>query len=311
MYRAKREQKGGAAYYDLNMGKAVTARMELEQRLRLAIRDRRFCCAFQPKVDIRTHEVMGFEALVRWRDDRGQISAPGNFVGLAIELGLIDPITNFVLGEAASAIDQLDQEFGPETTMSINVAAKQAGDPTFMRSFAAALQETGRAERFMLEITEDALLAKNQFQGQVLPMLRDTGVRVSIDDFGTGYSSLAVLADLTVDEVKVDRSFITAIHQRPRSQSVLKTIESLGHALGMSVIAEGVETFEELAYLQAATQIRYAQGYYFSRPFFLEDFSHSRLAAGGSDARIAPMNRERAETRPAYSARTAAGFRRG
>jgi EAL domain-containing protein (putative c-di-GMP-specific phosphodiesterase class I) len=108
-------------------------------------------------------------------------------------------------------------------------------------------------------------------------MLRALGVKVSIDDFGTGYSSLSALADITADEIKVDRSFITDIHCRPRSQSVLKAIESLASALGMVVIAEGVETFEELAYLQAATRIRYAQGFYFARPFFLEDVGLGRM----------------------------------
>jgi EAL domain-containing protein (putative c-di-GMP-specific phosphodiesterase class I) len=103
---------------------------------------------------------------------------------------------------------------------------------------------------------------------QVLPMLREIRMRVSIDDFGTGYSSLSALADITADELKVDRSFISSIHERPRSQSALRAIESLGHALGMSIVAEGVETFEELAYLQAATRIRQAQGYYFSKPFW-------------------------------------------
>jgi EAL domain-containing protein (putative c-di-GMP-specific phosphodiesterase class I) len=129
-----------------------------------------------------------------------------------------------------------------------------------MRAFAGALAETGCPQRFMIEVTEDAFLAKNDFQSQVLPLLREVGVRVSIDDFGTGYSSLSALADITADEIKVDRSFITAIHQRPRSQSVLKAIESLCHALGLTIVAEGVETFEELAYLQGATRIRYAQG---------------------------------------------------
>ena len=128
----------------------------------------------------------------------------------------------------------------------------------------------------MIELTEDAFLAKSQFQLQVLPMLREIGVRVSIDDFGTGYSSLSALADITADEIKVDRSFITAIHQRPRSQSVLQGDRVAGHALGMTVVAEGVETFEELAYLQAATRIRYAQGYYFAKPFFLDDFSRTQ-----------------------------------
>jgi cyclic di-GMP phosphodiesterase Gmr len=118
---------------------------------------------------------------------------------------------------------------------------------------------------------------------------------------------LSALADITADEIKVDRSFITAIHQRPRSQSVLKMIESLSHALGMTVIAEGVETFEELAYLQAATRIRYAQGFYFAKPFFLDDFSRSRRVA--CDGRTAQMPRERPETRAARASRVIADAR--
>src|SRR5262245_35032599 len=127
-------------------------------------------------------------------------------------------------------------------------------------------------------------------------MLRDIGARVSIDDFGTGYSSLSVLADITADEIKIDRSFITGIHQRPRSQSVLKAIESLSHALGMTMVAEGVETFEELAYLQAATRIRYAQGFYFAKPLFLAD-----VVGQGLDAsqRAIPTSRERPDNRAA------------
>ncbi len=304
MSRAKSGGKGSAAVFDPNMGRAITARMELEQRLRLAIRDRQFRCAFQPKVDIRSQEVVGFEALIRWCDDRGAIQAPSDFVGLAIELGLIDPITQFVTTEAVNALEQLDDAFGTATTMSINVAAKQAGDLKFMRAFAETLADTERAHRFMLELTEDAFLQKSRFQMHVLPMLREIGVRVSIDDFGTGYSSLSALADITADEIKVDRSFITAIHQRPRSQSVLKTIESLSDALGMTVIAEGVETFEELAYLQAATRIRYAQGFYFAKPFFLDDFKKTKRVA--PDVRAVSMPRERFETRGERSARVTA-----
>ena len=299
--RAKSGSKGSAAVFDRNMGQAVTARMELEQRLRLAIRDRQFRCAFQPKVDIRSEEVVGFEALIRWCDERGTIQAPSDFVGLAIELGLIDPITQFVTAEAVNALEQLDGEFGADTTMSINVAAKQAGDLKFMRALTDALADTGCPQRFMLELTEDAFLARSRFQLHVLPMLREIGVRVSIDDFGTGYSSLSELADITADEIKVDRSFITAIHQRPRSQSVLKAIESLSDALGMTVIAEGVESFEELAYLQAATRIRYAQGFYFAKPFFLEDFSTTKRVAPGARALAQP--RERTETRGVHSPR--------
>jgi diguanylate cyclase (GGDEF)-like protein/PAS domain S-box-containing protein len=303
MYQAKTNSKGGAIYFDVAMGRSITARMELEQRLRLAIRDSKFCCAFQPKVDIRSEEVVGFETLVRWRDEDGEIQAPGSFIGLAIELGLIDPITHFVLAETLGSIERLDAAFGGDTTISINIAAKQASDLEFMKAIAEILKDSRYAERIMLELTEDAFVAKSRFQMQVLPMLREIGVRVSIDDFGTGYSSLSVLADITADEIKVDRSFITGIHERPRSQSVLRTIESLGLGLGMDIIAEGVETFEELAYLQAASRIRYAQGFYFSKPFFLEDLVETRNldTRAQQDARPEPERRERYAQRAAVA----------
>jgi c-di-GMP phosphodiesterase Gmr len=308
MYRAKSGTKGAAAFYDLKMGETVTARMELEQRLRLAIRDCQFCCAFQPKIDIRSQEVVGFETLVRWRDSNQEIQPPSSFIGLATELGLIDPITRFVLAESIRSLDLLDDAFGPGKTIAINVAAKQAGDFNFMRAFGDTLKESRCADRFIVEVTEDAFIAKNQFQAEVLPMLRDIGVRVSIDDFGTGYSSLSVLADITADEIKIDRSFITDIHQRPRSQSILKAIESVSYALGMSVVAEGVETFEELAYLLGATRIRYAQGYHFAKPFFLEDGVKTSGVDG--NGRVIALGRERPESREAAAPRAATGTRR-
>src|SRR5262249_27367364 len=180
---------------------------------------------------------------------------------LAIERVLIDTITNFVVSEAINSIERLDEAFGTNTSISVNVASKQAGDMNFMRGFIERLKASRYAERIMLELTEDAFTSKSQFQTEVLPTLREIGVRVSIDDFGTGFSSLSMLADIIADEVKVDRSFISNIHERPRNQSVLRAIESLAHALDMSIIAEGVETFEELAYLRTATRIRYAQGF--------------------------------------------------
>jgi diguanylate cyclase (GGDEF)-like protein len=308
MYRAKSGAKGAAAFYDVAVGQAMSARMELEQRLRLAIRDRRFCCAFQPKVDIRSQEVVGFETLVRWRDDDGDIHSPLSFIGLATELGVIDPITHFVLAEAIRSIDLLDDAFGAGKTIAVNVAARQAGDPRFMRSFVDALETSGHADRFIVEVTEDAFIATNQFQTHILPMLRNVGARVSIDDFGTGYSSLSVLADITADEIKIDRSFITDVHRRPRNQSVLKAMESVSSALGMSVVAEGVESFEELAYLLGATRIRFAQGYHFAKPFFLEEIVKTHGARG--DERVIATERRRPERRPAAAARAAAGMRR-
>ena len=282
MYRVKDGAKGAAALFDPDMGRAMAARMAQEQRLRLAVRDGRFCCAFQPKVDIRTQEVIGVEALIRLRDEDGVIQPPGQFIGLAVELGLIDDITYLALAAIVRSMDLLDDAFGPQATISINVAAKQAGEAKFMAGFCEELQATGCANRFMVEVTEDAFLAGSRFQTDFVPMLRAIGTRVSVDDFGTGYSSLATLADVTADEIKIDRSFITGIHQRPRSQSVLKAIEALSEALGMTVIAEGVETFEEVAYLQAATRIRFAQGYYFAKPIFLEELAPARRAVGAA-----------------------------
>jgi cyclic di-GMP phosphodiesterase Gmr len=299
MYRVKNSGKGMAAFFDSSMEREALARMKIEQSLRMAILEKRFCCAFQPKVDIRTQDVKGIEALVRLRDDGGVIQAPGTFVNLAVELGLIDDLTHLVLAEIVKSIDLINETFGPHATISINVAAKQAGNPEFMRPFARALEETGFPQRFMIEVTEDAFVTKSLFQDEILPLLRKIGVGISIDDFGIGYSSLSALADITADELKIDRSFITDIHKRPRSQGILRAIESLSEALGMTVIAEGIESYEELAYLQAATKIRFAQGYYFAKPIFLEDL---KLAAPAmSESRASLATRPVQENRQVYS----------
>jgi diguanylate cyclase (GGDEF)-like protein len=305
MYRVKNATKGAAAIFDVSMEREALARMATEQSLRLAILDKRFCCAFQPKVDIRTEEIKGIEALVRLRDDDGIIQAPGTFINLAVELGLIDELTHLVLAEIMKSIDLINERFGANTSISINVAAKQAGNPLFMTSFAEALEATGCPARFIIEVTEDAFVAKTHFQTEILPMFRKLGVGISIDDFGIGYSSLSALADITADEIKIDRSFIVDIHQRPRSQGILRAIESLSEALGMTVIAEGIETFEELAYLQAATKIRYAQGYYFSRPVFLEELRPADR--GFSDARAGSFGRQLEQARPVAARATRYG----
>jgi diguanylate cyclase (GGDEF)-like protein len=295
MYRVKSEGKGAAVFFDASMEREALARMKIEQSLRLAILEKRFCCAFQAKVDIRTQAIKGIEALVRLRDDEGVIQAPGTFINLAVELGLIDELTHLVLAEIVRSIDLINDTFGHDTTISMNVAAKQACNPEFMHTLAQALEATGYPERFMIEVTEDAFVTKTQFQNEILPVFRKLGVGISIDDFGIGYSSLSALADITADEIKIDRSFITDIHKRPRSQGILRAIESLSEALGMTVIAEGIESFEELAYLQAATKIRYAQGYYFSRPVFLEELKPVMQMM--SENRVSSTSRPREETR--------------
>jgi cyclic di-GMP phosphodiesterase Gmr len=280
MYKAKGHARGNMAIFNIGMQHEAVHKMESEQRLRQAIVDKQVCCAYQPKVNIRTQEIEGVEVLARLRNEAGEVQAPATFIDLAVELGLIDDLTHLVLHEIKDSIDIIDDAFGSGVRLSINVAAKQAANHKFMVGYAEALKATGYPERFVIEITEDAFISKSEFQRDILPMLRSVGVGISIDDFGVGYSSLSALADMTADELKIDRSFITDIHKRPRSQGILRAIESLGEALNIKVVAEGIETFEELAYLQAATRITVAQGYYFSKPIFLEQFDPARLGPG-------------------------------
>jgi diguanylate cyclase (GGDEF)-like protein/PAS domain S-box-containing protein len=270
MHQAKADRKGSTRYFDLAMGDALTASTDMEQRLRTAVREGHIRTAFQPKVGIGRGDIVGFEALARWVDSSGEVASPSKFIALASELGIIDSITNFVLDDVISCLPHLRRHFGSDISVSINIAARQAGDVAFMNSLIDRLRAEGIADAIVLELTEEALVAAQRFERRVLPRLRAIGVRVSIDDFGTGYSSLSTLADITVDEVKVDRAFITSIHERPRSQGILRAIESLCQALNIDVVAEGVETVLELDYLADKTSIRLVQGYYYSRPQYIE-----------------------------------------
>ncbi len=270
MYRAKLDRKGSAQYFTAAMGEALTARMAMEQRLRAALRDRRFIALYQPKVELDGGRLVGFEALVRGVQPDGTLTLPAEFIDLAVELGLLDQITALVRDDVLQALPRLRAHFGEAVTVSLNIAARQASDVAFMDDLTRDITPD-QARGLMLELTEDALVAAEPFQHRVLPLLRARGLRVSIDDFGTGYSSLAMLSDEIADEVKIDRAFICEVHQRPRSQSILRAIESLCGALGIAVVAEGVETAEELAYLRRHTHIRCAQGYWFAKPLRLED----------------------------------------
>jgi EAL domain-containing protein (putative c-di-GMP-specific phosphodiesterase class I) len=293
MYRGKSAGTGTVKFFDSTIEHAAIEQSRLEQRLRLAIRDRRVSCAYQPKVDVHAGRIYGVEVLLRWMDEDGVIQPPGDFIALAIELGLMDELTYLILEKTVQSIDRINEAFGEAASISINVAAKQAGDIRFMQALLERIAETGFATRFILEITEEAFVSKSTFQESVLPLIREIGARVSIDDFGVGYSSLSALADITADEVKIDRSFITNLHQRPRNQNILKAVEALSRSLGMEVIVEGLETFEELAYLKACTTIRYAQGYYFSRPVMLEELgvTHDESLRQAQVTRLQSQNR--------------------
>ena len=270
MYTAKDVAKGSVCYFTDAMGSAALAQMRLEEQLRQAIVGRQFRCAFQPKYDLTSMRVVGFEALARWIDDLGEVRQPSSFIDAAARVALLDDVTMLIVDDALNSIPLLDARHGTDTFISINVSAKQISNIAFMDRLIAQLSSSPWCRRLMLEATEEAFIEPDILREQVIPKLRRAGIRLSIDDFGRGYSSLSTLANIPADEVKVDRAFITDIHRRPRNQSVLKAIESLCGALGMAVVAEGVETRAELDYLLTHTSIRVAQGYLLARPFFTE-----------------------------------------
>lgn len=266
MYRAKLASKTCPVYFNNQMAEAQSVKMELETRLRRAIREEQFLCMFQPKVDLKTGRICSFEALVRWQDEHGEIYAPGSFIDLATELGLLDEISKFVLDAAIKTFRKLDPVFGDETSIAINIAGVQANDIDFMKSLIARIVASGCSRRIILEITEDAMVTTAHFKKLVKPLLNASKIRVSIDDFGTGYSSIAAMTQLEVDELKIDRSFISEIHSTALNQKILYAIEHMALAMKLPLVAEGVETGEELKYLIENTNVDIGQGYYFSRP---------------------------------------------
>ena len=280
MYQAKSSSKGGVGFYNKALGKAATERMSLERRLRNALDNRQFKCMLQPRVGILDGRVVGFEALARWIDDNGVVQRPGRFLSVASELGLLDDITYTIVDTLAADLPRLDARFDDKVKYSLNISAQQAGKPLFMSALVKRIDSLGCASRVIVELTEEAFVAAGPFQSRVLPLLREAGIGVSIDDFGTGFSCLSILADITADELKVDRSLIASIHRRPRSQSILRAIVSLGNALGLEVVAEGIESEEDRQYLLESTSIRFGQGYLFSRPRFASELIGARDPIG-------------------------------
>lgn len=278
MYRAKSSSKGSIAYFNEKLGREARERLSLEHRLRRAIVERQITCALQQKVDMHQQRVVGFEALVRWVEGPGIIHPPGLFLPLANELGLLDDLTGIVLDTLIQALPELDARFGRGVTYSFNLSPSQAARLPFMQQIIQRIANTGRPRDFILEFTEDAIVATGPFQSRVLPLLKEARIGVSIDDFGKGYSSLAVLADVTADELKVDRSLITGIQDRPRSQVILRAIDSLSTALGVSVVAEGVEEEAEKEYLQRSSSIQIGQGFLFHRPQLVADLLEREVA---------------------------------
>jgi diguanylate cyclase (GGDEF)-like protein/PAS domain S-box-containing protein len=266
MYLAKEEGKNNFQFFSNAINSQMVERLELENALRRAVERDEFHVHYQPKLDVATNEITGVEALLRWDSPALGSVPPARFIPVAEEMGLIIPLGRWVL-KAACAQNVAWQAQGlPAMTMAVNLSPRQFRDPDLLHNVAAALEETGMAPALLdLEITEGMLMHNLDQAITKLNALKEMEVRLSIDDFGTGYSSLAQLKRLPIDTLKVDRSFIRDLPSDREDQAITQAIIAMGRTLGVTVIAEGVETAEQQSFLQShhCDQI---QGFYFSRP---------------------------------------------
>jgi diguanylate cyclase (GGDEF)-like protein/PAS domain S-box-containing protein len=266
MYRAKAEGRNRYRFFEPAMTVQARARMALEMSLRPALAREEFELHYQPRVDLRSMEVVGMEALIRWRHPQQGMVPPQQFIGIAEETGLINPIGRWVLREACRQTRRLYEEFGRPIRVSVNVSARQLAQPGFVAEVREALADAGLCPSALeLELTESALIEDIERTAAMLGELQALGVKLAVDDFGTGYSGLAYLRRLPIDVLKLDRSFVLQDDGRISAFDFVKAFVDMAHALQMSVVAEGVETAEVLDFLRAASCDE-AQGYLLGRP---------------------------------------------
>jgi diguanylate cyclase (GGDEF)-like protein/PAS domain S-box-containing protein len=266
MYQAKEGGRSRTRVFDTSMHSRAMELLSLESDLRRAVERESFLLHYQPIVELASGRVAGLEALTRWEhSDRGLVS-PVEFVELAEETGLILEIGRFALQRACVDMQAWLQAFPLELEISVNISSRQFSQPNLVDQVASALTESGLPpSRLKLEITESVIMENAESAISMLSRLKELGARVSIDDFGTGYSSLGYLLRFPADTIKIDRSFVSALARGRRNQQLVEAIVSLSRGLGMDVVAEGVETEEQRALLQALG-CRYGQGFLFSRP---------------------------------------------
>jgi predicted signal transduction protein with EAL and GGDEF domain len=265
LYRAKSEGRSTYHFFEKDMDAAIQKRRMIEAGLRLALQKNELRIVYQPLVGLRENRVTCLEALLRWdHEDKGTIS-PAEFIPVAEETGLIVPIGEWVLREACRAATR----WPTDARVAVNLSPVQFKNKRLFETVHAALVETGLPPtRLELEITESLLLNDNEQTLQTLHRLRAIGVRISMDDFGTGYSSLSYLRSFPFDKIKIDRSFMRDLESRGDSLAIIKAVIGLGHSLGMSTTAEGVETEEQLRAVreQGCNEV---QGFLFSPPLAL------------------------------------------
>ena len=274
MYEAKAAGRNRFSFYDQNMSRRALARMSLDNRLRHAVQEDELVLYFQPKLDLETSEIHGVEAMIRWPQPDGSTLTPGDFLGVAEETGLILPIGLQVIEKACRQAVEWSEK-GIDLEVSVNVSATLLGHQEFIQELRTILRNTGmQPTGLTLELTEDIVMDASESNQFVLHQLKDLEVRLSLDDFGTGYSSLGQLRDLPIDELKIDGSFVQAIAEQA---TVPRTILAMAEGLGLEVVAEGVETEEQLRALQHEG-CRRVQGFVISVPLAapqLEDYLRS------------------------------------
>ena len=273
MYQAKRAGKARHEVFDETMHKAVKETLQLESDLRRAIERKELIVYYQPIHWLETGKVLGFEALVRWKHPEFGTLAPAKFIPLAEEIGLIDPLGEYVLHIACSQMRRLKDKLSENShfILSVNLSCKQFEQPDLVQRIKKILDDTGfPPDKLKLEITESVFFKYEDKAVKMLHELREFGIEINIDDFGTGYSNLSYLMQLPISTLKIDRSFIAPIKQEGDNVEILQTIMMLAQNLGMKVIAEGVETEYQIEQLKKFN-CEVAQGYYFSRPMSFED----------------------------------------
>lgn len=278
MYRAKTDPDRKIVTYNADMDRQSRDRQMLIHDLRHAILRNEFSLHYQLQNDLRTHDPVGFEALLRWtHPERGSIS-PADFIPIAEETGLIRDIGLWVLRTACAEAASWTLPF----RIAVNVAPQQLIQPSFGRHVADILIDTGLdAGRLELEITEASIIDDQANALAVMHELKGMGIRIAMDDFGTGYSSLATLQAFPFDKIKIDRAFIDHVHAKPQRAAIVRSTLLLGSALRIPVLAEGVEKIEELDFL-LAENCSEVQGFYFGKPMTTED---ARIIAAGGSAR--------------------------
>jgi diguanylate cyclase (GGDEF)-like protein len=284
MNRAKTLGKARYVVCDPVMHAAAVGRFRLEADLRRALERSELRTYYQPIVSLGDCRIAGFEALMRWQRPEFGLVMPSGFISVAEDTGLILAIGNWVMREACRQLCVWNQNFPSDRsfTVAVNVSAKQFVQPELVRQIADILYESGIAPfNLRLELTESVTMRDEERATRILRELKTLGVRLCMDDFGTGYSSLSYLRRFSLDILKIDRSFISDMLENAESREIVKTILSLGSNLGIEIVAEGVETAEQVSLLQSLG-CQYAQGYFFSKPLDQSGVAQTLLVLGAS-----------------------------